>query len=440
MVSALVTTQPVGEQFAFPVSTGGTGLGVIVADVAAGNATAATVPAWFVNAASGSDTNTGQSAATAFQTAEKLSQVLCPGGQRVLLRQNTNIFFAPGAYGKLELAIDWPSGTPLFSIGLQIFGAFTQTIVVVGAVHVTTAPAAAGGVRAEVNTAAGAFVAKSRMTSPPCVVGNDVPGLLTYSTGLNGSALDTFTGNWMDIFGHAANTPGAGSQIGIDVVNVTIATLNLDCNGTGFSYVQDVNATGGNMRSDYVASADDYVLQLFGCGIEGTFNNTQADFLGCRTTAAATFVGGSPRFFGCAWQNAVTFEFSCYAQFRSANYADGGSMLIQKAAQVLSVNFFEWCNGAGSAWTLNPGTFLNVQGLLWGAVSTPYAVGVTQQSGTGVIGTGASLASNFAIPATNQFSTCGQLTAVAPVTGFAFARAGCFVALDPDPTATKTVA
>lgn len=396
------------------------------------NAAAGRVPFWYVDE-SGLDTNTGQSPDSPFPSTERLGQALCPGGTECVIEQQTVISIGAGTLGDITLNLGFPAGISVFAFGVEILGTARASVVTVSAAT-TTAPAASGGVRGQVATAAGTFVNKLRMQSPPGSYASGA-GLLAFSTGLNGDAQHTFCGNWIDTHGHAANPPHVGAEVSIDTVLTSVSTWNITTHGKGYVYVQDVAFVGsGTLASDYISSNNDNMLTLAGCELGGSFDEVRADFIACRTIAPTFFNGGKPRFFGCDFQDAAQFQFGCYPNFRNGNVVDAGSWTLASTASALSVNFVEFCNGAPGLTAIRvlTGCFYANQNLLWGA-STPYGTGVAISSGAGFT---TSALANVAIPATIPVNLTGHTVAYSAAS--AVSRAGAFYAVDPDPTATVT--
>ena len=367
------------------------------------------VAAWFVNASTGNDSNDGLTSGTALASIEELSRRLSPGGAACRLQQNTTVTVAAGSYGELSLNLD-------STFTLKVLCAYTSgsSITLSSVVNTNSATLTRG----ELVTASGTFIAKRRIRSTS---GANV-GAITYSTGLNGGATDTFVGSWLST-AFAVVTIANGTTVAIDTLVVSFATINLQTGQTGSVEIHDAivsfvnaNPSNGNIPSQTI---------FFGCELSGYFSGTYAAYA-CRTTNFVAHSRGVVQYAGTVVQQRI--DIGADACFRSGggNTWDGAPLVVDFFGSALLDAGGEWENGSGisTAIAVAAGSVLQIIGKVWGA-STNYTRGVQLDSGALAITSSTAL---LAIPATTQVTlgggvvslTYSQLPASLPVSNSAF--------------------
>jgi hypothetical protein len=388
-------------------------------------------PNWVV-LATGSDDNDGKAAATALLTVEELNRRLCPFSRKCIFPQDVTIVIGAGRFGKLDLNYDFPVDTPLFAIGLSIIGNTTQSVVMLSDV-VNTTPLASGGVRGQLTTLSGAFVAKRRIQAPPNALAV-FAGKIAYSTGLvAGNPLSTYCTHFMDLLtGHVTNV-AKDTQVSVDVLNTTLECLILRQGPSlGYGYVQDCIVEDLHVQSPWKNHGDlnGYTLQFYGCEFpSGNWENPRADFFGCKIAGPVTINSGSLRFYGTVNQGLLTLQNRCTLDERSSNSVDGGRFLLMSGSTLSNANDVEFCNGSSSATAIDVhvGSLYQCAGQLWGA-STNYGKGINIESCTQCE---ASYASLVAVPADQQLVVAGQNKNYSDIP-FSLPRARCGFGINPD--------
>lgn len=187
---------------------------------------------------------------------------------------------------------------------------------------------------------------------------------------------------------------------------------------------------------------------FFGCeaagGGNGIWQTKGASSAWCTRVTSTTFFDSGPSlwyFTGCALQ-AITV---CYTRATEIRMV-GGNVIDPAGAAIVGVLDvqrgltrtqnapLEFCNGAagGTAIVVETGGYFDdVSGApLWG-LSTAFGVGVRVDSGAAVV---LAAAANRSFPATVNYSITGHNIADAGVP-LSYPRAGCYVAIQPDPAA-----
>jgi hypothetical protein len=394
---------------------------------------------WFVDSATGSDTNTGLVGFPLAST-EEVSRRLCPGGARcTFTNATTTIHLAAGSYTKLDLNVTWPASMGAFGGVLIIIGAVTSTAAITLAVVTTANPAT--NVRGEITTLAGAFVAQKRIR----VTSGAQIASLAWSSGLNGSALDTFVGPWLNFNTNSQTPPLAASTVVVDTFAVTIANLNVTTSGNyGFWQCQDCA----------LVRVSSLTLDT------SSFTSGAAGYLwGCSFTAAGTSfiqsIGGSISLYSCFLKNVtlsgsielrgntfngtVWFAGTCNISFPVPNILDAASLSVGQnnyggfVSLRISGNM-EHENGAGlTAYDMgSPSVIIIGASFMWGAASGgTYAIGYKLLSGCWV---GITAAATNSFPSTINYQITGHNIAYAGVP-LGYPRANCGVMLNSDPGA-----
>lgn len=406
----------------------------------ANSAAVATVANWYVDSVNGSDTlNTGQSVGSPFKTVEHLSQVMCPGGTAIYLQQSTNIFLAAGSYGSLDLNVKWSPATTFYGSVLSIIGAISSTANITLAT--ATAQNAGARTRGELTTASGTFVNRARIRQ----TSGTQTGSLAWSSGLNGSALDTFIGPWINFANNSQAGPVAGNTVVVDTLLSTIAQLNVQSSGLGYWQIKDCilnsvaalalgpTTTGGG-KAPYVdgcliqqATGGFDVVQSFGgidlysCFVKGMWlYGDDFEMRGCTLNGNNSLESGTFLNLGVTILDAGTISL--------ASDNRGGYATIKTSDNV------EHENGAGlTAYTLAAGCMMICGGSQhWGAASGgTYAVGLSLASGAWV---GVTAAATISFPSTTNYSITGHAIAYAGIP-LGYPRANCGVFLNNDPAA-----
>lgn len=400
--------------------------------------------AWFVDAALGSDNNSGAAAGAgnALATVEELSRRLCPGGQKMTFAVGNTaptITLASGSYGELALNIGWPPGTTLFGSVLTIVGNITQSAAITLATVVAENPGT--NTSAEITTASGAFVDRGLLVQ---LTGAQA-GSYAYSAGLNGPATDTFTGGWLNFNTSSQAGPAVGNNVATVALNTTIDTFSLITSGKGYVVLQTVKATNGFFRSVGGSDAfNDAAPYLLACELGNGYFASQGGvtFWSCRTTpgTSPTFSGDHISFAGCAFQANNFVENSSNITINFATLIDGGrfQLGVDTPGGVVSVRVnggaVQHVRGTGlGCWNLFPGcSFFSGSTALWGT-RTPYAIGFVLQSGAWVYQSG-SLANIKLTTTTTLYQVTGHNIGSGGVP-LGYPRANAGVSLSPDPGA-----
>jgi hypothetical protein len=393
------------------------------------------VAGWFVDDATGNDTNNGTSSITALKTTEELCRRLSPGGQTYVVRQNTTITIGAGSYGEIAFNVSFPSGT---AFSLTINGAVTSSAPITLATVVDTVPTATP-VRGRITTASGTFVDKKRIRSTS---GASV-GAVTYSTGIT-SATDTFVKSWFLESGLTAVNIAAGTTCVVDTLTTTIARVQIRTNGNpigGTLTISDIILANGCDIEDFIVGSA--AMKLSQCEIGGGSGscrvNGNIQLRNCRSTASllSAFQLIQPVFFGCVVQGQFITETSVL--FAHANCFNGGTLhlggVVSTSGATTRLNDVEWVNGiASSAVSLAAGTTLEVAGQQFG-FGAAYSIGFQLDSGCTATTTAVSL---LGILATQELSLTGHNLNYSDVPASTFfPRAACVFGINPDPTATS---
>jgi hypothetical protein len=399
---------------------------------------------WYVDASAGNDANDGLTSGTALRTTEELSRRLCPGGQILVLQQDTTlIHLAAGTYTELALNIAWkPTATPLLA-NLAIVGAITSsapiTLSSVVATNATT------NVRGEITTASGTFLAQRRIR----VTSGTRTGNITYSTGLNGPATDTFVGPWLNFVTGDQTPPAPGDAVVIDTLGVTIKSLVITSSLPGYWVAQDIivrHVSSYNNNFTNELELENNGNYLSGCEISnnGVFVNNGLitaynglSLWSCRVLSGngTTIIqGNGVEFAGCSIQGLMALTGDASAIFGTfLNVVDGGSInlgLSGSRGSVLVTGTVEHQNGSGgTAWRLLRGSWIYVNARMWGA--SAYTNGLVLDSGAWAY---LAAATNVSFTSTNNYTLSGHVAtyAQAPI---AYPSVDCGIALNPDPNA-----
>jgi hypothetical protein len=337
---------------------------------------------WAIDIAAGSDNNSGL-VGSPIKTVEEWSRRT----KGLRLAQNTTVFIAAGSYGILSPNIGWSDGTTYYGKVLTFVGAITSSAAITLATSVAEAPGT--NTRAEVTTASGTFIAKKRIRS----TSGATSGSLTYSTGLNGGATDSFCNAWHNFATSSSATPAAGTTVAVDDWTVTIATFDLQGNGEGYVVVQDctvVNALA-SVRSDVVIGGNTGPY-LTGCLLNGNGLISTTSGMTISESALGTQNienAQSLQLNFCAIQSTLVCDGINNIRLASvvldgaavsANQTNQGSVTQFRAGAV------QHCNGAGkTAWTLGAQTSIVLGNLFWGAASGgSYAIGFVLSAGAWV--------------------------------------------------------
>ncbi len=406
------------------------------------------VNAWFIDAAGGNDANDGLSSGSALRTTEELAQRLCPGGQQLVVRQNTTVTLAAGTYGALELNLIAPVGA---SVSFTINGAFTSSAPITLATVVDTVALASAPVRGRITTASGTFVDKKRIraTSGPSA------GAITFCTGLN-SATDAWVKTWFLESTLQQVNIAPGTTVVVDTLGVTISRLLVrtgrgTVTGTGLTFVMSnvILPTGCKIDNPLNGSQIwDFSQCEIGDGVTAAKISGNIQFRNCRFIAAAAFGSGAffapfqPVLWGCvleggwsAFSAVQFFRADCFngGQLGIGTPSTGGGVATESSQAALSD--VEWVNGvAGNAIDIGSSGTLGIYGQQFG-FGTPYSVGFRLESGASAF---CQAASQLGILATQQLSLTGHNLNYSdvPVDTF-FPRAACVFGLNPDPGATS---
>lgn len=382
--------------------------------------------AWAVDVAAGSDNNSGLPGSP-LKTVEEFSQRLSPGGAKVTLQQATTCTLAAGSYGQLNLNLDWFPGAVAFGNGeFAVIGTMVSSAPMV--LTAVTPENPATQVSNELVTAAGAFVNRQRIR-----VTNGVRiGSLTYSTGLNGSALDTFVGTWLNYVTNSNAPPAVGDSVVTETWATTLAYCTIAVRGTGNVSVRDMTLT-------QLCALDDYTTVgghttggggfIFGCDLSSTFlvSNTGAYVWSCRIPvgAATSIKSGQWKVDGTAVQGKLYVYTAASCSFDdSGNFIDGGNFIVGGTSTSNHVGNstcriagnVQFCNGtATSAVSVSQGaTLQNGAAFLWSrAGATPYLVAFEADVCSSIVTSTVWTGANCSIAATNGFQVAGQLYAFA---------------------------
>jgi hypothetical protein len=325
---------------------------------------------WYVNQATGSDSNTGKAADQAFATTEHLSEVLCPNGASLLIAQDTVIHLAEGDYGRLTLNIDNPTATAFF---LSIIGEISSGTPIVLSVVTNTAPAVP--TRGRVTTLSGVFNDGARLR---CTAGSNV-GAIAYVTGLT-SSTDAFVSGWLDPLVNVVDLT-SGDTVVEDTLLVTLAHFDLKQSSFGGIILQDVEClTGGVVLGEAAHDA----IQLYRCSLGGLIAGVgtvvSSDF-----GTGTTFENGTFHLFGNVYRILISTE-NVILRLSQRNCFNGGRLLLQSGSQALfysdPIGDCEFENGTGSltAMDVRAGCYLNTDSRWWG-VTGNYSIGIRVRSG-----------------------------------------------------------
>lgn len=326
------------------------------------------VPDWYVNTATGSDSNDGLTPSTAFASVEKLCSLLFPGGARLTISQDTTVHLAGGAYGRMQVNVSSATGAAFFFI---ILGTLSSSA------NITLATATASnqsGTRGRITTASGTFVDKKRIrdTSQDAVA---------FCAGLT-SSTDAFVSGWTD--NSVTTIDAAVSDVVVVDTLLTSFTdpLELEVRGQGGIIVQDVQCVNGGLvrTSEFQDS-----IQIYRCEIGGEWIGG-CSFFASRFTLPTELQNGWFRFAGDAFQSNVTADRCCFVLIEGSNLTDGAAFILANGAQGQGIpgsgepanTAWEFERGTGSITgiVVNPGCFLDITGYaLWG-VTGNYVVGI----------------------------------------------------------------
>ncbi|HMG12303.1 MAG TPA: hypothetical protein VK571_03935, partial [Gemmatimonadaceae bacterium] len=390
---------------------------------------------WYVDSVSGSDTNDGQSPSTALSTVEGLSQRLCPGGQTLILHQGTTIhLLGAGPYGELALNIDWVAGTPTTEF-LTILGAVSSSApITLSAVVDTAVPTTRG----QVTTLSGSFTAGKRIRS----TSGAHSGSICFSTGQNASAQNHFVSEWFDYNADQLRVIAPGTTCVVDTLQTTLGFLKINASGAGYVQVQDliIASTRAVVDAEFPTG-----VFYFGCDIAAAVGGEWSSIgtvvcSSCRLISQTFFESATSTFyfFGCAIQaELVAWAQSTVARISNGNFVDGatgGKITLSRLASLWTEENIEFVNGgSGTGIAIQSGgRLINTGGgQLWGA-STPFAIGVSVESGASVV---LAAAANVSFPSTINYSITGHNITYGSIP-ISYDRAGAFIAINPDPGAT----
>jgi hypothetical protein len=221
--------------------------------------------AWAVDAAAGSDTNTGLPGAP-LQTLEELTRRLCPFGRACGVSTNVTVTIAPGRYGALDLLLAQAEpfvGT--FNVNC-VFASVATTLTSV----INTVPGVSQG---RITVAAGpinVFHPRIRATNQAAI---------TYIEGVN-SATDAFVKTWY---------PVADNGVPVNIPNgapVTIETVGADDVGVPGVVIERVNVRViCSTRNDLRFSLNN---AEFANGVSVVGINNTPLLQGCKASTAGT--------------------------------------------------------------------------------------------------------------------------------------------------------
>lgn len=405
------------------------------------NSFAAVVTDWFVDAATPAPLakQDGRSAATAFATTEQLANTMCPGGQTLTFAA-TNltpvVHIAAGTYGTLALSINWAPGLAFFAGQFTILGTVTSSAVI--ALGSITAQNAAANIRGEITTGAGAFVPQKRVR----VTAGTNQGALTYSTGLNGPATDSFVGGWLNFATGSQTPPVPGNSLVVDTLQTTIDTVVLNSIGSagGYGVVQDCSVKNFFSLSQTAGSGYTGGPYLFGCILDvGIFEAVGGFTLWSCAVRNIQLTGDFISMQGCSIQGDVSVTAQTNITVGLPSVLDGGTFSFSTASNAGGSSSFrtgtplEHENGAGkTAYSLGPGCFIFTGAKMWGGAASAYALKANLQSGAWIYNS--PTVANWAFPSTADFQVTGHAIAVAGCP-LGYPRANCGIANSPDPAA-----
>jgi hypothetical protein len=409
------------------------------------------VAAWFIDAAAGNDANDGLSSGTALKTTEELSRRLCPGGQQLVVQQNTTVTLAAGTYGALELNLIAPVGA---SVSFTVNGAFTSSAPITLATVVDTVALASAPVRGRITTASGTFVDKKRIraTSGPSA------GAITFCTGLN-SATDAWVKTWFLESSLSQVNIAPGTTVVVDTLGVTVSRLLVETgrgtvSGSGLSFVVSnvILPTGCKINNPLNGSqAWDFSQCEIGDGVTAAKVSGNIQFRNSRFVSSpsafllALFPPLQPVIWGCVFEGAC--QLFSTALFFKANCSNGARFSIGtplsvspgvgavESAQVAWDDNVEWVNGvADTAISVGVGSTIGIYAQMFG-FGTPYSVGIQLESGASAFTSNPAL---LGILATQQLSLTGHNLNYVDIPNLTFfPRAACVFGINPDPGATS---
>lgn len=394
--------------------------------------------AWEVNAATGSDNNSGLPGSP-LATTEELSRRLSPGMQLCTFRQSTTISIAAGTYGALLLA--YTVAPALTGITIAFTGTVSSVADTLTSVVNTTA-----GTQGRITLASGAgLTARMRIRSTS---GANI-GAITYGVGALNAANDSFVKTWLpNTSGALANVNIAnGTTVALDTLQTTINRVQLQPTGRAgqvLTTFSDIICPNGLTLNQDQGSAS---ATAFGCVIGGGRSAGNYRLVNCKLTGSVQYALlqgiGTPVFAGCCFSQ-CTFITSIDAVFNTANAWDASTITVAGTAAVGgsgTSTLQEWSNGAGltavqvAGANNAPGacaTFYWNGGQIIG-FGTPYAVGYNLDSGTRML---FNAIANVQIPSTQNVIMTGQNQTYAALTnGGDYQRASCFWSKFQDTTA-----
>ena len=376
---------------------------------------------WYV-ATTGSDVTGDGSSGSPFATVEHLQNVICPKGERLVIRQNTTIHLGAGAFGTFIPNIAAPVGSG-FTFTIQ--GTFTSTANMTINGVVNTVESAATPVEGRITVASGSFTDKERIR----VTSGTATGCIAYSTGLT-SSTDTFVTTWAKPLGIGLgvsyfSVPN-GSNVAVDTLQTSLTRLQIHTAGnpiTGvivadmvlLNGVDCLNTVGGS--GSFIFTGCKFGGGTSACRISGNIQVQACRFVGPQITV---FFGLSVVVAtGCVFE-VETAAFIVDLQLFQSNTFNGGWLDVAASsvstssggggASLQNVCFVNGTAaataGAVAAIFMGGGGKLYVSGQLYGFNrSGVYPVGVLQRSGSRASCTSAS---NIGIPATQQLQLAGN--------------------------------
>lgn len=374
---------------------------------------------WYVDQ-SGSNDNDGTLSHPLLDLTE-LSRRLCPRGKKCFLTNDirvdvNSITLNPAtSYGELILNVDTNetlSGLAVYTV--NVVSAVTSSAPIT--LHTVVLPSGSSSIRGELTTLSGTFVYQERIR----ITSGTAAGAVCYSTGLNGSAQDTFvsvlsTPTIASILlnsghGPTSTVPAPGDTCVVDTLTVSINRVIVTCGAFAQVFVQDAKIIGlhvdGYTRSIFAGSGGN--LYLSGCiqssaGGAWICDASGAFLLSCRTPSAdsTTLIGAG----WCIVEHALQGRIALDGHLISYGITlDGGHIVVgqgtdfnhpgQSRPSMWQVNTsfangatgggIEAENGASGSFTtwpaviVSPGSTLQVNDFntyLWGA-SSAYGIGL----------------------------------------------------------------
>lgn len=360
---------------------------------------------WEINPDTGNDLNDGKTKATALASMLELANRLCPRGTDMLLTNNVTAYVdcnTTTTFIRARLSVRTENLSDNYRFRI-VGGTTSGGSIVLSNVIAANAPT----VRASVSTLSGAFIDKKLIV----VTSGSAVGCVSYCSGLNGSALSAFCGEfvlptWAGF--HVPHLPIAGDTC--EVLSLKIKFFQCEFYGSNggtieIQYIQIVRfLAGGSALNSPSADAGGNVV-FGGCELTSGIGTGGQSIIGvcmfgCRVvpTAKVSIQGEGWLFWACSVQGRLVVA---GADVRSyGQVIDGGQINIGTTKEgvpgtgrsVWTFNGSYNTNGGlevvngpnasvyGAALTITGDSDVFINTVAWG-LSTPYAVGVVIETG-----------------------------------------------------------